>query len=118
MIKFDLKEGAGLIERIIIMELSALSIRLDTETCERIRYLLNIVDRFGIPVLKHKMEDVFCPILNGPILDLYNEVKRLAAHESRSVSEQRALNDKKILAAELVNFARRMNFNIDQFKPI
>ena len=117
-ITFDLKEGAGLIERIIIMELSALSIRLDTETCDRIRYLLNIVDRFNIPVLKHKMEDVFCPILNGPILDLYKEVKRLAALESRSSSEQRTLEYKEILAAELVNFARRMNFNIAHFKPI
>jgi hypothetical protein len=117
-IEFDLKEGAGLIERIIIMELSALSIRLDTETCERIRYLLNIVDRFHLPVLKHKMEDVFGPILNGPILDLYNDVKRLTAIESRSASEQHALNDKKVLVAELVNFARRMNFNIAHFKPI
>jgi hypothetical protein len=64
------------------------------------------------------MEDVFCPILNGPILDLYNEVKRLATLESRSSSEQRTLDYKKILAAELVNFARRMNFNIAHFKPI
>jgi alpha-amylase/alpha-mannosidase (GH57 family) len=117
-ITIDLKEGAGLIERIIIMELSTLSIRLDAKTCERIRYLLNIVDRFNIPIPKHKIEDAFCPILTGPIVELYHEVKRLATLEDRPAPEQRSLTDKKNLLADLVNFARRMNFNVEQFKPI
>jgi hypothetical protein len=115
-IVFDLKECAGLLERIIIMELSALSIRLDATTCERIRYLLTIVDRFKIPISKHKIEDAFCPILNGPIHDLYNEAERLAALEHRSAEEQRRLDAAQPLVIELVSFARRMNFNTDRFK--
>ncbi|MBN1128427.1 MAG: DUF3536 domain-containing protein [Chitinispirillaceae bacterium] len=114
-ITYDLKEGAGLLERIIIMELSALSIKFDAATCERIRYLLTIVDRFKIPVLKHKMEDVFCPILNGPITAIYNEVQRLAAMDKRSSAEERELSEKKAMVVTLVQFARRMNFSTGLF---
>jgi hypothetical protein len=115
-ITFDLKEGAGLLERIIIMELSALSIKLDSATCERIRYLLTIVDRFKIPVSKHKMEDVFCPILSGPIKAMYDEVCRLSLLENRSPEQNVSLANKQKLITSLVSFARRMNFNTEDFK--
>jgi len=108
-IAIDLKEGAALLERIIIMELSALSTGLSAETCARIEYLLNIVDRFKIPVSKNKMEDAFAPIAAGPVKELNDEIARLSAAPGGAVG----LAEKRSLLMALVNFSRRMNFNTD-----
>jgi alpha-amylase/alpha-mannosidase (GH57 family) len=115
-IVIDLKECAGLLERIIIMELSALSMKLSAETCERIGNLLAIVDRFSIPVSKNKMEDAFCPILIGPIRVLSGEVERLDGMADRTAELQRLLAEKRSLLITLVNFSRRMNFTTDSFQ--
>ena len=108
-----MKEGAALLERIIIMELSALSSRLSAETCARIEYLLNIVDRFDIPVSKNKMEDVFAPIAAGPVKALNDEIARLSAAPPGNQGQERELAEKRTLLMTLVNFSRRMNFNTD-----
>ncbi|MBN2187832.1 MAG: DUF3536 domain-containing protein, partial [Chitinispirillaceae bacterium] len=108
-IAIDLKEGASLLERIIIMELSALSIKLSAETCARIECLLEIVDRFKIPVSKSAMEDTFAPIAAGPVKELRDEIIHGAA------GGDEGLDGKRSLLAALVNFARRMNFNTDAY---
>lgn len=105
-ISFDIKESAILLERVIIKELSELAGKLSAETCRRIEYLLNIVDRFKIPVSKHTMEDIFAPIAAGPVRSLHAEV----AAAGNDPSERRAL------LAALVDFAHRMNFNTDAFR--
>lgn len=115
-ITIDLKESAGLLERIIIMELSALSMKLSAETCERIGNLLAIVDKFAIPVSKSKMEDAFCPVLTGPIRGINVDVERLSGMEGRTAEQQHLLTEKRTLLMTLVNFARRMNFNTDSFR--
>jgi alpha-amylase/alpha-mannosidase (GH57 family) len=115
-IVFDLKEGAALLERIIIMELSALALRLSAETCARIEYLLNIIDRFKLPVSKHKMEDIFAPVVAGPIKSLRDEVARSGEAKDVPAGAERERGDKRALLQSLVNFARRMNFNIDALK--
>lgn len=115
-IAIDQKECSGLLERIVIMELSALSMRLSAETCERICNLLAIVDKFAIPVSKSKMEDAFCPILTGPIRGLHGEVERLTGMAERTADQQRLLTDKRTLLMTLVNFTGRMNFNTDSFQ--
>jgi hypothetical protein len=112
-ITIELKESAELLERIIIMELSTLSTSLLSETCERINYLLTIVDRFAVPVSKHKMEDVFCPIVNGPIFALNEEVARLSAGGEGSAESRPTLDGKRALLLALIDFAHRMNFNTD-----
>jgi hypothetical protein len=114
-IAIDLKPGAELIERIIIMELSALSVRLSAETCARIECLLNIVDRFAIPVPKSKIEDEFAPIAAGPVRELSAEVVRLDSVPAGEASQGRELAEKRALLMSLVNFARRMNFTADSF---
>jgi len=110
-ITIDLKEGAALLERIIILELSALSARLSAETCARIESLLNIVDRFTIPVSKNKMEDAFAPIAAGPVKGLNDEIITLSSVPGGAGG----LADKQALLTALVGFARRMNFNTDAF---
>lgn len=112
-ITIDLKEGAALLERIIIMELSALSARLSAETCARIESLLNIVDRFTLPVSKNKMEDTFAPIAAGPVKGLRDEVAGMAAGQGGGGEQGLAV--KRVLLMALVNFARRMNFNTDEY---
>jgi hypothetical protein len=115
-IAIDLKESAELLERIIIMELSTLAGTLGGTTCKRIQYLLTIVDRFAMPVSKHKMEDVFCPIVNGPVRALRDEVERLTFAGERSAEARYTLDAKRALLLTLINFARRMNFNTDAFQ--
>ena len=105
-ISFDIRESAALLERIIIKELAALAVKLSAETCRRIEYLLNIVDRFAIPVSKHTMEDMFAPIAAGPVRSLHDEVAAAGNEQS----------DRRALLAALVNFAHRMNFNTDAFR--
>jgi hypothetical protein len=112
-ISIDLKEGAVLLERFIIMELSVLSTRLSAETCARIEYLLNIIDQFKIPVSKNKMEDAFAPIAAGPVKTLRDDIARMNAAAGESPGHERELADKRVLLLTLVNFARRMNFNTD-----
>lgn len=115
-IVIDLKDSAELLERIIIMELSTLAGSLNGETCRRIQYLLDIVDRFGMPVSKHKMEDIFCPIVNGPVRALDAEVERLRVEGASSAEGRVAYEKGRTLLVALIGFARRMNFNTDAFK--
>ena len=112
-ISFDLKESAALLERIVIMELSVLSVRLSAETCARIECLLTIIDRFKVPVSKNKMEDTFAPIVTGPVKALRDEIAHVIAASGGAAGRERELSEKRVMLLTLVKFARRMNFNTD-----
>ncbi len=75
-IALDLKESATLIERTIIRELAALAASPASAICKRIGLLLDIVDRYAMPVSKHTLEDSFSPIMAGPLKLLNEEVRK------------------------------------------
>jgi alpha-amylase/alpha-mannosidase (GH57 family) len=101
---------ASFIESLLTRELTELSSRQTIERCDRIRYLLNAVDRFSLPVSKHRLEDMFFPVLSGPVAALHREV--ISAEENnRMILEE----DKRELLIKLLNFAHRMNFNTDRY---
>jgi alpha-amylase/alpha-mannosidase (GH57 family) len=110
----ELKNSAIYLERLLFSELQNLIQNVDGEKCDRVRFLLNIVDRFSIPVSKNKLEDLFMPFLKTKITDLYNEyVMKVDA-----AADEEALREDKFLLLTLINFARRMNFNTDNFQMV
>jgi hypothetical protein len=71
---------------------------------------MNIVDQYSLPVSKHRLEDMFYPVLIGPVKKLYTEfitLKRGTIPEKGS--------EKQELLLKLLKFARRMNFSISDF---
>lgn len=110
-VTIDFDFGAKILEKILIRELNELEHSLSAQKCDRIRYLLNIVDRFSIPVSKHKLEDMFHPVLITNGYELYNQLNK--KHLSNS-----QIPETKDLLLKLLNFARRMNFNTDEFQVV
>ncbi len=106
----DLKQSAACCEKLLTGELEKLTESLNIDRCDRIRYLLNIVDRFSLPVSKHRLEDIFYPILTGAVTDLYHEA--VSNEDDKNKIKDR---DKRELLIKLLNFARRMNFSIEKF---
>ena len=107
-IPLKLEGSAVILEKLLILELNNLAKNLKEKHCDRIRFFLNLVDRFSIPVYKHKLEDIFNPILNSSIHNLYLKVKE---NEGGAVR----IEDRELLL-KLLSFARRMNFNTDAFE--
>lgn len=105
----DLSQCSRVLENFLVAEFQRLSEILDPEICDRIRFLMNVVDRFSIPVSKNKLEDIFLPVLKGKVKLLYD---RTMATPSEKVE---LLIDKKDLLLRLLSFARRMNFATDSF---
>ena len=106
----DLTRSTAFCEKLLIKELEKLSKHLNGESCQRIRYLLNIVDRFSLPVSKHRLEDIFFPVLIGPVQALHREVVSIEDEKNKLIDR-----NKKDLLIKLLHFARRMNFNTDDF---
>jgi hypothetical protein len=67
---------------------------------------MNIVDKFNIPIAKNKIEDGFHAILTGAVRTLYEDYKKIPATDPKD--RENLIN--------LLNFARRMNFNTDEFR--
>lgn len=104
-ITIDLSESRRLLEMLLGAELTIFSATLSIASCERMKYLLNVVDKFNIPIAKNKIEDGFHSVLIGAIRALYEE------HTKATRSDpQRREN-----IVRLLSFARRMNFNTDEF---
>lgn len=93
-----------LLERLLARQLDTFSSTLAIGQCDRMRYLLNIVDRFKIPIRKNHLEDRFHSILQGPIKELHK--RTLAGTTSGETRE---------ILIRIIGFARRMNFNTDAF---
>ncbi len=107
-INIDLSHGAIVLEKILIDELETLQENLSVQKCDRIRYLLNLVDRFSIPVSKHKLEDMFHPLLSTKVQELYEKLNMGHTHKNDE-------DETRDMFLKLINFARRMNFNTDKF---
>ena len=99
--KIDKRQSALTLQNLIIRGLEMLQQEPSIEVCDRLRYLLNFVDKFSIPVSKSKLEDIFHPVYDGPLKTLYGEYACANKSENRE------------LLSHLVSFARRMNFNTD-----
>jgi len=95
-----------LLTRLLHRELRNFSKTLHLEACDRMRYYLNIVDRFGIKVTKSKIEDQFYVLLKNTIYPFYREY----------IENYEDSPEKKTLLIRIMQFARRMNFNTDMFK--
>ncbi len=102
-ITLDYTETTRLLLDLLISELKIFAETLSEISSERMRYLLNIVDRFNIPFSKNKTEDLFFSILEKTLRPLYDEFKKTPNSEYRET------------IVRLVQFARRMNFNTDAY---
>lgn len=111
-VTIEVKNSAIFLERILFSELQNLVQSVDGEKCDRVRFLLNIVDRFEIPVSKNKLEDLFMPFLKTKVAALYNEYSIRANDDA----EDESMRENKFMLLKLISFARRMNFNTDNFQ--
>jgi hypothetical protein len=112
-ISIDLSYSAALCEKMLVDELEKLKVNLSPVHCDRIRSLLNIVDYFSLPVSKHRLEDIFYPILTGPLHQLYLKAKKTTNEEKMIIPTAT-----KELLIKLLNFAHRMNFNTDVYEQV
>lgn len=104
-VTIDYSHTIDYLQKLLSNEIRSLASHLSIDSCERMRYLLNIVDRFSIPIAKSKLEDSFFPILTTSVTELYN---RLLQNKSPKPSD-------KSLLLQMLNFARRINFNTEKF---
>jgi len=102
-IKIDKKQSALTLQNLIIRGLEMLQQEPSIGVCDRLRSLLNFVDKFSIPVSKSKLEDIFHPVYDGPLKTLYAEYAQGGKSKNKELLEH------------LVGFARRMNFNTDRY---
>jgi hypothetical protein len=109
-VELDLSTSAVLLEKILIIELQRLTMKVDGDTCDRIRFLLNVVDRFAIPVSKNKLEDIFQPFLKTEVISIYRKYKQDLRETNGKEDAQT-----RYLLLKLISFAQRMNFNTDMF---
>ena len=105
-ITIDYTESARLLLDLLLSELRIFGETLSEVSADRVRYLLNIVDRFGIPFSKSKPEDLFFSIMETTLVPLYREFRK----SPNSVHRDTLIR--------LLEFARRMNFNTDAFPVV
>ncbi len=104
-VTIDFTFSVDLVQKLLIEGLRALEAELSAQTAERLRWLLNLAERFEIPVKKSLLEDEFFSVFTGNIRQLYDEIRD---NENRD-------QDRWSLLIQMVGFARRMNFNTDCF---
>ncbi|MCL2219515.1 MAG: DUF3536 domain-containing protein [Chitinispirillia bacterium] len=100
----DKKKEALMMQNLIIRGLETLQHRPSIKMCERLKYLLDIVDKFSVPVSKSKLEDFFFPVYDGAIKEYCGRYREGSCGE-----------EEKELLKVLTDFSRRMNFNPDQY---
>jgi len=104
-VTIDFTHSRTMLQNALAARFAALSANLTVDACDRIRYLLNIVDRFKIPIEKHKFEDIFYPTFQGVVRDLYG----------RYIGDPHMDFEDKSVMLHVLSFARRMNFNTDAY---
>jgi Domain of unknown function (DUF3536) len=102
-ITLDFTKSSLLILDLLTAEMNLFSETLSAVSSERMRFLLTIVDRFSIPFAKNKCEDLFHSILKTAIRPMY---------DAFTTSPDTAARDHIV---SLLEFARRMNFNTEDF---
>jgi alpha-amylase/alpha-mannosidase (GH57 family) len=103
--QIDKKREGLTLQNLIIKGLESLQQKPSAKVCERLKYLLDIVDKFAVPVSKSKLEDFFHPVYDGALREYYGR------YIAGGCSEE----DRELLKV-LVAFAQRMNFNTDRYK--
>jgi alpha-amylase/alpha-mannosidase (GH57 family) len=102
-IALDFTESTRLLQELLFAEVRIFSETLSLVSCDRMRYLLTVVDRFSIPFSKNKIEDIFHSVLKNTIRPMYDQFWHGPDGEQKET------------VIRLINFARRMNFNTDEF---
>lgn len=102
-IPIDFSTSAPILQRMLLQEMKSFSETLSSECCDRMRYLLNIVDRFSVPLTKSRLEDTFYDLYSMTIKKLYEEY----------LSSEQPTSEQKTILLQIAGFARRMNFNTD-----
>lgn len=104
-ITLDYSFSVTVLEQLLKSEIERFTETLNSVECDRMRYLLNVVDRFSIPVHKNRLEDRFYTVLTSSIQKTYNEIMENSESEDMARS----------VLVQILSFARRMNFNTEQF---
>ncbi len=97
----DYRHAVKILRESLLSELDAWASDMGEKHGDRVRFILNIVDRFGIPLQKNVIEDRFHTILE-------NEIEKF-----RIDYEENPTPEKKITLLQIIGFARRLNFNTD-----
>lgn len=105
-VQIDYQESTRVMQRLLLAGMNEFAVALSPASSGRIRYLLNIVDRFGMPVSKSGIEDTFYETYRTGMQSLYEE-----CHADASPPER------KTLLLQALIFARRMNFSTERFPP-
>ena len=102
-VKIDYARSIHRLQETLLSELDKWAHDLDEKHGDRIRYILNVVDRFAVPMPKAIVEDRFHEILSTSVAKLHSEYC-----ETPTPS-------RKLSLLQMVGFARRLNFNTDAF---
>jgi len=100
----DKKRSAPALQTVIIRALEMLQKSPSARVCDRLRALMDIVDKFSVPVSKSKLEDFFYPVQEGVLNEIYGRYKGGGCS-----------GEERELLGQLVGLARRMNFNTDRY---
>lgn len=106
-VEIDLTFSADRCEKQLLIELEKMKRHLTADQCENISLLMDIVDLYHLPVAKHRLEDIFFPVLTNSVATLHQQVVN-------STTKKKVDYDKELLV-KILKFAHRMNFNTDQF---
>lgn len=102
-VNLDLTQSAEKIERLLLDHIPGLESKLDPGLCDKVTYLLNIVDRFSIPIKKHLVEDAYFPIFTTKVVEFLKDARNSSDPKTRALS------------IRLQTFSRRLNFSTDSF---
>ncbi len=100
-----LSETARSLENLLATKAQRLHEAIDLNACDEISLILNVVDRFSVPLGKNKLEDAFFSVLTTSVRGMYEEYRQGINRSSERESVLR----------HLLGFAHRMNFNTDDF---
>jgi hypothetical protein len=105
-ISLDYTATIPFLHTLISDELKTFCVNFTTASIDRMRFFLNIIDRFAIPVQKAGIEDTFYTVFSTSISTWYDQY----------VAEKDPAPEQKSLLIQILQFARRMNFNTDRFE--
>jgi len=100
----DKKRCAGVLQTVVMKTLETLQQRPAAKVCDRLRALMDIVDKFSIPVSKSRLEDFFYPVHEGVMNDLYGKYRSGGCND-----------EERELLGQMLKLAGRMNFNTDRY---
>jgi hypothetical protein len=104
-VRIDYSFSTSFLETHLHQAMEAFRKSFDAKSCDRAWVLLDVVDRFAVPIGKNRLEDMFHTILTETIRPMYQAFNQ-ATHKDELT---------KAILIRSLGLARRMNFNIDTF---